>query len=82
MRRWDWISPYAGEFYVRVSANCDVPLFDDVTAHPASMSDNDPVSCFSSVSMRVNVVDNTQLPVVIVRIPFLAPACTQTAGSR
>jgi hypothetical protein len=77
---WKWVCPTAGEYFIIITSNCDVPVMDDVEDHinPATRMPNpDSVSCDSSWSIGLHVEDETTemtLPVVVIGPPEDAAA--------
>lgn len=77
---WKWVCPAAGEYFIVITSNCDVPVLDDVEAHLDPMTQlptADTVSCETSWTMELHVEDETTeitLPVVTIGPPEEAAA--------
>ena len=77
---WKWVCPAAGEYFIVVTSNCDVPVLDDVEANLDSstgMPVTGTVSCDTSWTMDLHVEDETTemtLPIVIIGPPEDAAA--------
>ncbi len=76
---WKWVCPTAGEYFIVITSNCDVPVLDDVEANVDST--NRPMtgtmSCDTSWTMDLHVEDETTemtLPIVIIGPPEDAAA--------
>ncbi len=77
---WKWVCPAAGEYFIVVTSNCDVPVLDDVEAN-LDPTTNRPApgaaSCDTSWTMDLHVEDETTemtLPIVIIGPPEDAAA--------
>lgn len=76
---WKWVCPAAGEYFIVVTSNCDVPVLDDVEANvdASGLPVAGTETCETSWTMDLHVEDETTeitLPIVVVGPPEDAAA--------
>jgi hypothetical protein len=76
---WRWVCPAAGEYFITLTSNCDVPVMDDVESHLGANGQpaQDSIHCSTSWSMDLHVEEmatEMTLPIIIVSPPDDAAA--------
>eukprot|EP01051_Picozoa_sp_SAG22_P008661 SAG22_NODE_674_length_7971_cov_12.852261_3_plen_607_part_00 len=81
---WDWTAPFTGNYVLQVTANCDVPYYDDPTQPSCTVSidgiecDDDRVTqCAAAIGLTIRVVDRS----VHVKHTFDVPVTQEVLNS-
>eukprot|EP01050_Picozoa_sp_SAG11_P018027 SAG11_NODE_2668_length_3114_cov_1.714096_1_plen_866_part_00 len=63
---WDWTAPFTANYVLQVTANCDVPFYDDptqlgctVTADDIECDDDRVTQCAAAIGLTIRVVDRS-----------------------
>eukprot|EP01050_Picozoa_sp_SAG11_P003868 SAG11_NODE_231_length_11932_cov_40.992817_4_plen_1147_part_00 len=63
---WDWTAPFTANYVLQVTANCDVPFYDDptqpgctVTADGIECDDDRVTQCAAAIGLTIRVVDRS-----------------------
>eukprot|EP01052_Picozoa_sp_SAG31_P026830 SAG31_NODE_2460_length_5658_cov_8.348084_2_plen_916_part_00 len=63
---WDWTAPFTANYVLQVTANCDVPFYDDptqpgctVTADGIDCEDDAVTQCLAAIGLTIRVVDRS-----------------------
>eukprot|EP01051_Picozoa_sp_SAG22_P004875 SAG22_NODE_274_length_13178_cov_17.793715_8_plen_831_part_00 len=63
---WDWTAPFTANYVLQVTANCDVPYYDDptqpgctVTADGIDCEDDAVTQCLAAIGLTIRVVDRS-----------------------
>eukprot|EP01050_Picozoa_sp_SAG11_P002929 SAG11_NODE_156_length_14147_cov_10.367597_4_plen_438_part_00 len=81
---WDWTAPFTANYVLQVTANCDVPYYDDPTQPSCTVSadgiecDDDRVTqCAAAIGLTIRVVDRS----VHVKHTFDVPVTQEVLNS-
>eukprot|EP01052_Picozoa_sp_SAG31_P030595 SAG31_NODE_3152_length_4614_cov_10.127132_4_plen_667_part_00 len=81
---WDWTAPFTANYVLQVTANCDVPYYDDPTQPSCTVSadgiecDDDRVTqCAAAIGLTIRVVDRS----VHVKHTFNVPVTEEVLNS-
>eukprot|EP01051_Picozoa_sp_SAG22_P012595 SAG22_NODE_1325_length_4736_cov_5.253397_3_plen_482_part_00 len=81
---WDWTAPFAANYVLQVTANCDVPFYDDPTQPSCTVSadgidceDDAVTQCLAAIGLTIRVVDRS----VHVKHTFDVPVTQEVLNS-
>eukprot|EP01051_Picozoa_sp_SAG22_P000445 SAG22_NODE_12_length_33707_cov_70.427118_9_plen_1105_part_00 len=81
---WDWTAPFTANYVLQVTANCDVPFYDDptqpgctVTADGVDCEDDAVTQCLAAFGLTIRVVDRS----VHVKHTFDVPVTQEVLNS-
>eukprot|EP01050_Picozoa_sp_SAG11_P017933 SAG11_NODE_2642_length_3138_cov_2.834814_2_plen_774_part_00 len=63
---WDWTAPFTADYVLQLTANCDVPYYDDptqpgctITADGIECDDDRVTQCAAAIGLTIQVVDRS-----------------------
>eukprot|EP01052_Picozoa_sp_SAG31_P003346 SAG31_NODE_127_length_23612_cov_39.709863_12_plen_775_part_00 len=81
---WDWTAPFTANYVLQVTANCDVPFYDDPTQPSCTVSadgiecdDGRVTQCAAAIGLTIRVVDRS----VHVKHTFDVPTTQEVLNS-
>eukprot|EP01052_Picozoa_sp_SAG31_P035670 SAG31_NODE_4336_length_3343_cov_11.270962_2_plen_747_part_00 len=81
---WDWTAPFTANYVLQVTANCDVPYYDDptqpgctVTADGIDCEDDAVTQCLAAIGLTIRVIDRS----VHVKHTFDVPVTKEVLNS-
>eukprot|EP01052_Picozoa_sp_SAG31_P030125 SAG31_NODE_3063_length_4730_cov_6.014900_2_plen_851_part_00 len=81
---WDWTAPFTANYVLQVTANCDVPFYDDptqpgctVTADGIECDDDRVTQCAAAIGLTIRVIDRS----VHVKHTFEVPVTQEVLDS-
>eukprot|EP01052_Picozoa_sp_SAG31_P021467 SAG31_NODE_1662_length_7590_cov_24.800828_4_plen_765_part_00 len=81
---WDWTAPFTADYVLQLTANCDVPFYDDptqpgctVTADGIECDDDHVTQCAAAIGLTIRVVDRS----VHVKHTFEVPVTQEVLDS-
>eukprot|EP01052_Picozoa_sp_SAG31_P009682 SAG31_NODE_514_length_14714_cov_78.431269_2_plen_764_part_00 len=81
---WDWTAPFTADYVLQLTANCDVPYYDDptqpgctVTGDGINCEDDAVTQCLAAIGLTIRVVDRS----VHVKHTFEVPVTQEVLDS-